>query len=1017
MGFDKRANAKAYALKDGDTLQKIAEREAAAGNKLTGQDIARFNWGTDKPDEVNRFLRDELGCYKRDDANGFVVSAAAKAKGKLLIPVKFKASNLALTKTHTLKVKKQPPPPEQFRGCVMVKGICFEFDSSFIRPSVVDDLKRLEQELKKHADGKVMIFGHTDKVGPDDYNKGLSERRARSVYAFITNDADEWEKLYNDPKEKWGLKVVQTILKDLGHDPGPIDGIMGDRTHQAIKSFDPASSDNTPDLRKKLFQAYMTDKHDVKIEPGQFMDPKHMGCSEFNPVVYAKGRCERNRRVVFFIFHKDRLPTLPCKEADLAPCHQQTSQPHPPRFQPNFRCSFYDSISRDCPCEQPVPSGKLYDLSNVRSPPHIAPQKEKIKIEYDVVNQGNSSITSGKLEIFRKQDNTLLKSFDLKPEQCTEGHHDDFEWDGAVDTNAEFPDGFVTIEHSDYVAKVTVTGDTGDKTGTTEIKVELKDFKVELAPKAMLKDDRDKEVYDQVGAIPAASLVQVKLRSNLYTVDAGTDEKTTQAAYTEYQNLWGGGPRIPLHATATVLDSKGNEVRCGVAMGRARVLWDFEDPAQTEPAYHATALAPPPPTNQSNGAKPFIDKALNYDKAATRPKNGDNCHLDRGGRRTSSSGPPLFHGSDVGTQNFPFSVDKGKTRWWGCFSRFEVSGDDDGRTGAIFRPTRMAGDNYKVTAYLDLSEKLDVTDDIPPGALRTVKVGDFEIWRLIHLGEHFKKGAQVTGVMPGFAEYYQDGFVEVKDDRGGVKDMTQADYDTEFQAAFNSAGGNVLVRNYGLAPGSQWDAPVPTGAVPPPARAPNVFIATFLPYNQFKAAVSTGEGKAGASLQNFLNINNCGDSKAYANQVQDLCISIAIQFIRPKSTKEGITVVQFGGTSNLEGQSDFPLNGLAVSKTSAAERHLAGFLLCQTNAQAAQTPAHEIGHLTFLPHSPRINEKSPPNVINAGGGITPDFHDVQNLNCLMSYARPRPGFCGLCLLRLRGWKGDEFDRNGPKTAK
>jgi hypothetical protein len=69
----------------------------------------------------------------------------------------------------------------------------------------------------------------------------------------------------------------------------------------------------------------------------------------------------------------------------------------------------------------------------------------------------------------------------------------------------------------------------------------------------------------------------------------------------------------------------------------------------------------------------------------------------------------------------------------------------------------------------------------------------------------------------------------------------------------------------------------------------------------------------------------------------------------------------------------------------------------------------------FLPHSPRL--KADGTLIDSGGGITPDFHDGANRNCLMSYARPRPGFCGLCLLRLRGWKGDEFDKNGPKKTK
>jgi hypothetical protein len=106
------------------------------------------------------------------------------------------------------------------------------------------------------------------------------------------------------------------------------------------------------------------------------------------------------------------------------------------------------------------------------------------------------------------------------------------------------------------------------------------------------------------------------------------------------------------------------------------------------------------------------------------------------------------------------------------------------------------------------------------------------------------------------------------------------------------------------------------------------------------------------------------------------------------------------------------LNGLAVF-TKLAQT---GFLLTSTDAGAEQTPAHEIGHCMFLPHAPRVDVTSAGArvEVTSGGGITPDFHDGKNWNCLMSYNRPRPGFCGLCLLRLRGYMGSKFDKNGPK---
>ncbi len=353
MGFDKRENAKTYAPQDGDTLQAIATRETAAGNEITWQDIAKFNWGTDNEEEINEYLRDELGCHKRDDANNFVIASDDEPKGELRIPVLFKKAGLSTEKTHTLHVRKKVSPP-QFLDCCEIPGITFAFDKSFVRPSVVDHIKKLEEAVSKHPAAKIMIFGHTDKVGPDDYNKRLSERRAKSVFAFITDNADIWEELYNDPNENWGVEVIQEILTDLGHNPGPIDGIMGDQTRSGMRSFlglpDGTPVQNDAAFRKKLFTAYMTGKHDIQLTSDQFMDPKHMGCGEFNPVKHTEAAHEPNRRVVFYLFNPERLPKLPCENANLAPCQKQTTPPLP-RHKESFKCSFYDSLAKNCTCE------------------------------------------------------------------------------------------------------------------------------------------------------------------------------------------------------------------------------------------------------------------------------------------------------------------------------------------------------------------------------------------------------------------------------------------------------------------------------------------------------------------------------------------------------------------------------------------------------------------------------------------------------------------------------------------
>lgn len=380
MGFRSREEAKQYTPIDDDTLEQIAQRETDAGNPLTWQDITRFNWGTDDPEVVDEFMRDQMGCYKRGEDKRFVFSADIVSREPLLIPVSFKSTGHPVDSVLTLRVRKQPPPPDQFKACCRVAGPTFEFDKSFVRPSVVDDLEAVQGELANHPDAKILVMGHTDKVGRRSYNKALSERRARSIRAFITNDVDTWVQLADDRREQWGLREAQMILKDMSeeeprYDPGNVDGVNTAQTQAAVREFQtdnpPLGVDGQygPNTRRVLYEKYMTGKHDIEIEADRFMNPPQdgtMGCGERNPLerinderdaagreadeADTEERCEENRRVTFFLFDEDRLPRLPCGIGDTGPCQARITPPAR-LHNPTFSCSFYDSLAKHCGCE------------------------------------------------------------------------------------------------------------------------------------------------------------------------------------------------------------------------------------------------------------------------------------------------------------------------------------------------------------------------------------------------------------------------------------------------------------------------------------------------------------------------------------------------------------------------------------------------------------------------------------------------------------------------------------------
>jgi outer membrane protein OmpA-like peptidoglycan-associated protein len=63
--------------------------------------------------------------------------------------------------------------------------VLFDFDKADIKPAAVETLTKVAQVIKNYGNAPVMIEGHTDGVGTDDYNLKLSEDRAQSVKTWM----------------------------------------------------------------------------------------------------------------------------------------------------------------------------------------------------------------------------------------------------------------------------------------------------------------------------------------------------------------------------------------------------------------------------------------------------------------------------------------------------------------------------------------------------------------------------------------------------------------------------------------------------------------------------------------------------------------------------------------------------------------------------------------------------------------------------------------------------------------
>jgi outer membrane protein OmpA-like peptidoglycan-associated protein len=72
------------------------------------------------------------------------------------------------------------------RGLVLTLGdVLFDTGKATLKPGSYATIDRLANALKEDTARKVMIEGHTDSVGTDEYNQTLSQNRAQAVQAAL----------------------------------------------------------------------------------------------------------------------------------------------------------------------------------------------------------------------------------------------------------------------------------------------------------------------------------------------------------------------------------------------------------------------------------------------------------------------------------------------------------------------------------------------------------------------------------------------------------------------------------------------------------------------------------------------------------------------------------------------------------------------------------------------------------------------------------------------------------------
>lgn len=83
----------------------------------------------------------------------------------------------------------------EIQVAVDLRGVEFDFDRSTLRPESRQTLDEATEVLRQYPDIRVEVAGHTDSIGTEEYNQGLSERRAAAVYEYLVNNGIDASRL------------------------------------------------------------------------------------------------------------------------------------------------------------------------------------------------------------------------------------------------------------------------------------------------------------------------------------------------------------------------------------------------------------------------------------------------------------------------------------------------------------------------------------------------------------------------------------------------------------------------------------------------------------------------------------------------------------------------------------------------------------------------------------------------------------------------------------------------------
>ncbi|KMQ49685.1 hypothetical protein CHISP_3403 [Chitinispirillum alkaliphilum] len=200
--------------------------------------------------------------------------------------------------------------------------------------ALITTLLTVYKFAQDHSGREVVLFGHTDVTGCEEYNWDLSKDRSVAIKALLDRDSETWKNL---TMYRSKIEDYQYSLKTLGLqygwpcDPGDVDGINGPKTENGLKNFQKEYNSRLsksitedgkigPQTWVALFEVMVTivineGKHLLESDELPSLEYGYGNCGiypcgESFPIEGIPGSDPRNRRVEVVFFEKSKAPEL-----------------------------------------------------------------------------------------------------------------------------------------------------------------------------------------------------------------------------------------------------------------------------------------------------------------------------------------------------------------------------------------------------------------------------------------------------------------------------------------------------------------------------------------------------------------------------------------------------------------------------------------------------------------------------------------------------------------------------------